>query len=92
MLTTPVDVWNLETFDGEHLALLQSHGTLLREYELTSRKNYNDQQAADQWVPLKENPFAADRMHVLEQVIMPTMEQLTIRLLQLWRAVIRPDL
>lgn len=79
MLTTPIDVWNLATFDGELLALLQTHGPALREYELTSQKNYEDQQAADRWVPLNENPFAADRMHILEQIIMPAMKSRTIR-------------
>jgi hypothetical protein len=75
----PIDVWNLATFDNELLALLQSHGDVLVEYELTDRKNYQEQQVADQWVPLKENPYAADRMYILENMVMPAMEQRTIR-------------
>lgn len=78
-MTTPIDVWNIATFDQDLLTLLQAHGDVLRDYELTSRKNYEDQQAADGWVPLKGNPFATDRMYVLEQIIMPAMEPRTIR-------------
>lgn len=78
-MTPPIDVWNLATFDKELLALLQSHGDVLRNYEMTEQKNYKEQQAADRWVPLRENPYAAERMHVLENVIMPAMEQRTIR-------------
>lgn len=78
-MTTPIDVWNLTTFDEELLALLQAHAEVLRNYELTNRENYEDQQATDGWVPLKDNPFASDRMHILEQIIMPVMAQRTIR-------------
>ncbi|UHS59974.1 hypothetical protein [Agrobacterium vaccinii] len=78
-MTTPIDVWNLATFDKDLLALLQAKGNVLRDYELTSRKNHEEQQAADRWVPLKANPFAADQMHILERIIMPAMEQRTIR-------------
>lgn len=75
----PIDVWNLDTFDEDLLALLSENRDVLRDYELTSRKNYDEQQAAAGWAPLKENPYAADRMHIVERIIMPAMEQRTIR-------------
>ncbi|MFS8145727.1 hypothetical protein [Rhizobium sp. BR 249] len=77
--TPPIDVWNLETFDKDLLAFLNADRDVLRNYELTSRKNYEEQQAAEGWVPLKENPYAADRMYIIERIIMPAMEQRTIR-------------
>ncbi|WP_312930862.1 hypothetical protein [Agrobacterium cavarae] len=79
MLTAAIDVWNLATFDEELLALLRTYGTALLHYQVTSRNNYEEQQAAHGWVPLKDNPFAADRMFILEQIMMPAMEQRTIR-------------
>lgn len=75
----PIDLWNLETFDKELVALLQAERELLCNYELTNRKNYEEQQAADGWVPLKVNPYSADRLYAIEHIIMPAMEERTIR-------------
>jgi hypothetical protein len=75
----PIDVWNLATFDNDLAALLNENRDALRNCELTSRKNYEEQQAAEGWVPLKENPYATDRMYIIERIIMPAMEQRTIR-------------
>ncbi|MCA1869386.1 hypothetical protein HW571_27600 [Agrobacterium genomosp. 3] len=76
---TPVDVWDLASFDEDLLALLQPYGEMLLNYELADRRNYEERQLADQWVPLKANPYTADRMHLLEHIIMPAMSQRTIR-------------
>ena len=75
----PLDVWDLATFDSPLVAILQASSDLLTNYEITSQRNYAEQQAAGRWIPLPENPYAAERMHTLERVIMPTMEQRTIR-------------
>ena len=78
--STPyIDVWSLETFDEDLLAILQTHSEVLLNYELTSWENYQEQQAADGWVPLKGNPYASDRAHVLEKIIMPTVARRSIR-------------
>lgn len=79
MPSTLIDVWNLETFDEALLAALNARRDLLLNYELTSRKNFLEQQAAKGWVPLKSNPLALERNYVVEQVIMPAMAQRTIR-------------
>jgi hypothetical protein len=75
----PIDIWNLETFDEVLLAELNSRRDLLRDYELTSKNNFREQRAAKGWVPLKNNIYAAERNYVVEQVVMPAMEQRTIR-------------
>jgi hypothetical protein len=75
----PIDVWNLETFDEALLAELNARHDLLRDYELTSKRNFLEQQAAKGWVPLKSNPYAAERNRVVEEIIMPAMEQRVIR-------------
>jgi hypothetical protein len=79
MTSTPIDVWNLETFDEALLAELNARRDSLRDYELTSKRNFLEQQAAKGRVPLKSNTYAAERNYVVEQVIMPAMEQRTIR-------------
>jgi hypothetical protein len=79
MTSTPIDVWNLETFDEALLAELNARRDLLRDYEFTSKRNFLEQQAAKEWVPLKSNTYAAERNYVVEQVIVPAMEQRTIR-------------
>lgn len=79
MTSTPIDVWNLETFDKALLAQLNAHRDLLRDYELTDKKNFLEQQAAKGWVPLKNNMHAAERSYVVEKIMMPAMEQRTIR-------------
>jgi hypothetical protein len=79
MTSTPIDVWNIETFDEALLAELNGRRDLLRDYELTSKSNFREQQAARGWVPLKSNAYAAERNYVVEHVMMPAMEQRTIR-------------
>ncbi|CAN7350637.1 hypothetical protein [Rhizobium sp. LjRoot258] len=74
-----IDVWNLGTFDGALMRELEAKRDLLCNYERTGKKNYREQQAAKGWVPLKENPYADERQHILEQIVMPAMEQRTIR-------------
>jgi hypothetical protein len=77
--STPIDVWNLETFDEALLAKLNARRELLCDYELTNRKNFLAQQESTGLVPLKSNTHAAERSYVVEKVIMPAMEQRTIR-------------
>ena len=79
MTSTPIDVWNLETFDEALLAELNARRDLLRNYELTSKRNFLDQQTAKEWVPLKNNTYADERNFVVEHVVMSAMEQRTIR-------------
>lgn len=79
MTSTPIDVWNLDTFDEALLTDLNAWRELLRDYELVSKKNLLEQRAAQVWVPLKSNTHAAERNNVVERVIMPAMEQRTIR-------------
>jgi hypothetical protein len=48
----PIDVWNVATFDEALLAELNARRDLLRDYELTSKRNFLEQQAAKGWVRL----------------------------------------
>ena len=79
MTSTAIDVWNLETFDKALLAELNAWRDLLRNYELTSKRNFLEQQNAKGWVPLKSNTYADERNYVVEQFIMPAIGQRIIR-------------
>ena len=79
MNSTPIDVWNLDTFDAALLTGLNSERDLLRNYALTEKKQFLEREAADGWVPSASNPYAAERNCFIERVIMPAMEQRTIR-------------
>jgi uncharacterized protein YdiU (UPF0061 family) len=79
MNSTPIDVWNLETFDDALLAMLNSKRHLPRDYALTDKRQFLERESADKWMPHKSNPYAAKRNHFVERVIMPAMEQRTIR-------------
>ncbi|TBN14854.1 hypothetical protein EYC79_07465 [Agrobacterium cavarae] len=78
-MTSLIDVWDITTFDADLMAVLQNNGDVLLDYELVDRKNYEEQQGADRWVPLPDNPFAIERMHILEEIVLPAMEHRTIR-------------
>lgn len=75
MNSTPIDVWDLNTFDETLLATLNSERDLLRDYALTDKRQFLEREAADKWAPPAENPYAADRNRFVEHVIMPAMEQ-----------------
>lgn len=79
MTSPPIDVWNLETFDRALLAELNPWHDLLHNYELTSKRNFLEQQNAKGWVPLKSNPYSDERNHFVEQVVLPAMGERTIR-------------
>jgi hypothetical protein len=53
MASTPIDVWNLESFDAALVAALNEHRELLLDYEVTSKKNFIEQRSADGWVQLR---------------------------------------
>ena len=61
------------------LAELNSERDLLRDYALTKTRQFLEREAADGWVPPKSNPYAGRRNGFVEHVIMPAMEQRTIR-------------
>lgn len=77
--STLTDVWNIKTFDDLLIAELDAKRELFCNYEHTAKRNYREQQVAKGWVPLKENPYAAERQHILERIIMPMMKERTIR-------------
>lgn len=79
MTSKPIDVWDVETFDHALRVELEAMKDLFCNYEQTEKINYREQQASKEWIPQKENPYAADRQAILEENIMPMMAQRIIR-------------
>jgi hypothetical protein len=75
----PIDVWDLATFDEALLTELDSERDLLRDYALTETRQFLEREAAGGWVPHKSNAYAERRNYFLERVIMPMMEERTLR-------------
>mgnify|MGYP001149001362 CR=1 FL=1 len=79
VIFTPIDVWDINTFDKPLFDVLTANGETLRSFEYTRQERYLEQQAATEWVASKENPYAAERQQFLDEVIMPMMGQRIIR-------------
>lgn len=73
-----IDVWNLETFDGELRGDLEARADLIRNYLVTSRRQWLEREAPDCTKPHPENPYAGEFIRATKH-IMRLMEQRTIR-------------
>lgn len=74
-----IDVWNVATFDEELREILDAHAELIRDYYLTSRRQWLEREASDHLMPYPENPHANAFMRLIEFVVMPSMEDRVIR-------------
>ncbi|MER9300998.1 hypothetical protein NKI38_31765 [Mesorhizobium sp. M0621] len=73
-----IDVWDVETFDSELRGDFDAHADVIRNYMLTSRRQWLEREASDHTMPYPENPYAGEFMWVKEH-IMRLMEVRTIR-------------
>lgn len=73
-----IDAWNVETFDAELRGDLDAHADVIRDYMLTSRRQWLEREASDHTQPYSENPYAGEFIWVKEH-IMRLMETRTIR-------------
>jgi hypothetical protein len=73
-----IDVWDVETFDNELRSDLDAHADVIRNYMLTSRRQWLEREASDRTMPYPENPYAGAFQSVKEH-IMRLMEARTIR-------------
>jgi hypothetical protein len=73
-----IDVWNAATFDNELRGDLDAHPEVIRDYCLTSRRQWLEREASEHIMPYPENPYAAEFQWVTEH-IMRLMEERTIR-------------
>ncbi|WP_315803027.1 hypothetical protein [Bradyrhizobium sp. SZCCHNS3002] len=68
MSQTPVDIWNLGTFDEPLRQLLKRHEALVRRYLVTDRQLFVEQKASDHAAIQPENPFADAYLTFIETV------------------------
>jgi hypothetical protein len=73
-----IDVWDIDTFDADLRGDLDCHADLIRDYMLTSRRQWLEREASDRRMPYPENPYAGKFLAVTEYM-MGLMEQRTIR-------------
>ena len=74
-----IDVWNPETFDDDLFATLRANASLIRDYLVTEKRIFLEQEALDHWTPRPSNPHHTSYSSLLEQIIMPILEARTIR-------------
>lgn len=78
-ISTPIDVWDTETFDRELLSKLRASAQLIRDYLITDRRQFDEREASDRWMPYASNPYASEYLEFLEAVGRDVMQARTIR-------------
>jgi hypothetical protein len=73
-----IDVWNVDTFDDELRGDLEAHADIIRDYMLTSRRQWLEREASDHTKPHPENPYAGEFIGVKDHILQ-LMKARTIR-------------
>lgn len=76
--SAPIDVWDLATFDDELRGSLVAYAGLIRDYFVTSRRQFLEREASDHTAAYPDNPHASEFYRFTENV-MGLMEARTIR-------------
>jgi hypothetical protein len=79
MMSTLIDVWDTGTFDEEPMAALTANKQLIHDYLTTDRRQFEEREAANRWMPHATNPYARDYMAFVEAVGHDIMQSRTIR-------------
>lgn len=73
-----IDVWDIDTFDADLCSILGCNADLIRNYMLTSRRQWLEREASDGIMPYPENPHAGEFLAMTERAA-GLMERRTIR-------------
>jgi hypothetical protein len=73
-----LDVWDVGSFDEALLAELNAAAELIRDFHLTSDRQWREREASDHTMPQPENPYAEAFISLAEH-IMTLMERRSIR-------------
>jgi hypothetical protein len=79
MIKKIIDVWNIKTFDNGLLAKLHARSDVVRDYMIIEKRNFIEYVTADRRQPLQSNSYAPAYQNFVDQVILPTMKERTIR-------------
>jgi hypothetical protein len=63
-LSVPIDVWDTETFDQELISKLRASEQLVRDYLTTDRRQFEEREASDRWMPYASNPYASEYLGI----------------------------
>jgi hypothetical protein len=75
---SPIDVWNVATFDDELAAHLRAAADLIRDYLTTSRRQYLEREASDHTQPYPINPYGSEYVAYTDGLV-PWMQARSIR-------------
>ncbi|MDB5610114.1 MAG: hypothetical protein JWP25_7014 [Bradyrhizobium sp.] len=78
-MSTLIDVWDTETFDQGLISELRASEQLVRDYLTTDRRQFEEREASDRWMPYASNPYASGYLAFLEAVGRDIMQARTIR-------------
>lgn len=78
-LSTPIDLWDVSTYDEHLRRMLDAHTELIRQYFETDRRLDLKREAADRWMPVRPNPYAQAFVRFTEGIVMPAIAERTIR-------------
>lgn len=67
-MSTPIDVWNTDTFDQELMAPLRASEQLVRDYLTIDRRLLEEREASDHRAALSSNPYAGQYLAVVEEI------------------------
>jgi hypothetical protein len=73
-----IDVWNIETFDGELAAKLRANAALIKNYMITDREIFHERHELG-IVACRPNPYADEFMILVEQELQSDMNARTMR-------------
>ena len=78
MITKPIDVWDVETFDDALLTRLNERSELIMGYLETDRRQLFEREASDHRHPYPTNPYARHFI-AFEESLIPVMAERSIR-------------
>ena len=73
-----IDVWDVETFDGELSETLRANAALITSYMTTYREIFHERHILG-ILPSRQNPYADDFMSLVEQELQPAMQSRALR-------------
>ena len=65
---TPIDVWDVETFDPELRGDLDLYADVIEKFLTTSRRHWLEREASDHTRPYPENPYAGEFQWVSDHI------------------------
>jgi hypothetical protein len=79
LMSAPIDVWDTGTFDPELMAKLHANQQLVCDSLTIDRRQFEEREASDRWMPHASNPHSGSYLAFVENVGRDIMQSRTIR-------------